>query len=199
MSLARPTSLAALKPAPCQVAADRAPPWPPPALRVRSPTPMFADKAGVRLILAVAFGVLAAVSPNWIFFGALAATSLGFVIAMIHALVLASREYPAQLAAHAEHVRRAELTWARIVDAEIVGERRGQHGVVRHYELVVQLAVWPRTSADAPALVSHRFIAPATAGASVVPGAYLGVLHDPVDHRIVPQSLATRDGAQLPL
>jgi hypothetical protein len=36
-------------------------------------------------------------------------------------------------------------------------------------------------------------------GASVAPGAWLGVLHDPVEQRVMPQCLATRDGARLPL
>ncbi|WP_434419164.1 hypothetical protein [Nannocystis pusilla] len=73
------------------------------------------------------------------------------------------------------------------------------------YEIAVQLEVWLGANANdphgssVPIPISHRLFAPATAGASVVPGAYLGVLYDPVDRRVVAQSLVTRDGAQLPL
>lgn len=201
----RPVALAALQPAPSQVARESAPPWPPPALRVPSVPPPFSDRPANNFIMAFAFAGLAVMTDVPVLIGLLAVGSGGMLIVAIRSLAAALRERPAQLSAHAEHSRRAQLTWARIVGAEIVGERRGKHGVLVKYEIAVQLEVWPGTNANdphgptVPAPVSHHLVAPASVSASVVPGAYLGVLHDPVERRVVVQSLVTRDGAQFPL
>ncbi|MCY0989988.1 hypothetical protein OV203_22810 [Nannocystis sp. ILAH1] len=155
--------------------------------------------------MAFAFAGLAMMTDVPVLIGLLAVGSGGMLIVAIRSLAAALRERPAQLSAHAEHSRRAHLTWARIVGAEIVGERRGKHGVLVNYEIAVQLEVWPGTNPNdphgptVPAPVSHHLVVPASVSASVVPGAYLGVLHDPVDRRVVVQSLVTRDGAQFPL
>ena len=164
--------------------------------------PGFPDGPSSYFIIAFGVGFIALAPDEAAVTGLFAAGSVGMLLLAIHSLRKALRERPAVLAAHAEHLRRARMTWARIVDAEIVGERRGKHGVLVSYEIAVKLEVWPTSGApDAvlPVPVSHRLTVPGTVGASVAPGAYLGVLHDPVDHRLVPQSLVTRDGAQLPL
>lgn len=194
-------SLAALQPAPSEVARESAPPWPPPALRVPSKAPPFPERPFLNLTMAVAFAVLAVMTDVPVLIGLLAAAAVVMVIVTRRSLREALRERSVQLAAHAEHFRRSRLTWARIVGAEIVGERRNKHGTPVSYEIAVQLEVWPGTNANDPhgsaVPVSHPLVVLAPMGASVVPGAYLGVLYDPVDHRVVPQSLVTRDGAQL--
>jgi hypothetical protein len=200
----RPGSLAALQPAPSEVAREAAPPWPPPALRVPSVPPPFPDRPANNFIMAFAFAGLAMMTDVPVLTGLLAVGSGGMLIVAIRSLAAALRERPAQLSAHAEHSRRAHLTWARIVGAEIVGERRSKYGSAK-YEIEVQLEVWPGANANdshgptVPAPVSHHLVVPASVSASVVPCAYLGVLHDPVDRRVVVQSLVTRDGAQFPL
>ena len=206
MHLMQPVSLAALQPGPNEVARESDPSWPPPALRVGFAPPPFPDRPANNFVMAIAFAVLALMTDVPALIGLLAVGSGGMLIVAVRSLSAALRERAAQLSAHAERTQRSRLAWARIVGAEIVGERRSKHGaLVVTYEIGVQLEVWLGPNANdphgptAPIPISHRLFAPATAGASAVPGAYLGVLYDPVDRRVVAQSLVTRDGAQFPL
>ncbi|QDE94583.1 hypothetical protein BHS05_01085 [Myxococcus xanthus] len=195
------TQLVALSPAPSTLAEGATPPWPPPPLRVQPKPPAHYQGTTNAIIIGIGLPLLGAYA---LYENERAVAMVGFIgglLAWSFAALRFSQERKTRQnnqAEHVEHVRRAILTWARITDSAIVEQVPNNDGRITHYLLDLHVTPW-HPSNPAPRQVPLRLRVPVAHGPHVVPGAYLGVLSDPEAAWVVPQSLLTLQGAQLPL
>ncbi|WP_426756311.1 hypothetical protein [Myxococcus sp. Y35] len=195
------TQLVALSPAPSTLAEGATPPWPPPPLRVQPKPPAHYQGTTNAIIIGTGLPLLGAIALHEDERAVAMVGFIGGLLAWIFAALLFSQESKTRKrdeAARIEHVSRAILTWARITDSAIVEQVPDSKGRITHYLLDLHVTPW-HLSHPSPRKVPLRLKVPVAHGPHVVPGAYLGVLSDPEAAWVVPQSLLTLQGAQLPL
>jgi hypothetical protein len=127
------------------------------------------------------------------------------LVAMARSLRSRQTVFARELGEYEGLMARLATGWARILHSEIVGSRYGSEGVLTHYQLALELELWPRGEAGyrvTPTPITctlHTDFDVALAG-HIVPGTFFGVAYDSASTAtMLPQCLITMQGAVLPV
>lgn len=212
-------TLHSVQPAPMQLVPGAPPPWPAPTVSrpPARPAPSYAwvtwcAVGGFCVALGIPFVVLheyvSEPDQRLFFLGfGLLCSILGVtaLIAMTRSLRSRNSVFAHEINEHEILMARLVSGWARILRSEIVGSRHGSEGGLTHYQLALELELWPGDEAGYRAVPTpvactlHTDVDVALAG-HIVPGTFFGMAYDSASTaRLFPQCLVTMQGAVLPV